>query len=73
MADLVSGNLKEEKNAHSTQRLHPSGPLHQPRNLLFRYVTCRSGAAKSGFCRVPLAESEHKRRLLARLRRHTRR
>src|ERR1019366_1061309 len=42
MADLVSGNLKEEKNAHSTQRLHPSGPLHQPRNLLFRYVTCRS-------------------------------
>jgi hypothetical protein len=38
-ADLVSGNLKEEKNAHSTQLLHSSGPQHQPRNLLFRYVT----------------------------------
>ena len=24
---------------HSTQPLHLSGPLHQPRNLLFRYVT----------------------------------
>ncbi len=39
MADLASGNLNEEKNAHSTQRLHASGPQHQPRNLLFRYVT----------------------------------
>jgi|HubBroStandDraft_1064217.scaffolds.fasta_scaffold00190_25 hypothetical protein len=38
MADLVSGNLKEEKNAHSTSLLHSRGPPHQPRNLLFRYV-----------------------------------
>src|SRR5713101_8314187 len=37
-ADLVSGNLKEEKNAHSTQPVHLSGPLRQPRNSLFRYV-----------------------------------
>src|SRR5271157_4124890 len=27
--------LKEEKDAHSTQPVHLSGPLHQPRNLLF--------------------------------------
>jgi hypothetical protein len=25
-ADLVSGNLKEEKNTHSTLLLHSSGP-----------------------------------------------
>jgi hypothetical protein len=37
--DLDSGNLKEEKSAHSIQQLHSGGPQHQPRNLLFRHVT----------------------------------
>jgi hypothetical protein len=47
MTDLVSGNLKEEKTAHSTQPLHLAGPRHQPRNLLFQNVASRSGHAES--------------------------
>ena len=39
MTDLVSGNLKEEKTAHSTQPLHLAGRWHQPRNLLFQSDT----------------------------------
>jgi len=45
-ADLVSGNLKEEKNAHSTQLLHSSGPHLQPRNVLFRYAHSRYPACR---------------------------
>ena len=35
MADLVSGNLKEEKGAHSIQLVHSGGLLPRHRNLLF--------------------------------------
>src|ERR1700675_1969584 len=67
-ADLVSGNLKEEKNAHSTSLLHLSGPQHQPRNLLFRYVTKQiCGAPSLGFRRVFLGESKHKRQPFKRM------
>src|SRR5450755_2433080 len=45
MADLVSGNLKEEKGAHSIQLVHSGG-------LLPRHATCcfqnRSDAADPG-------------------------
>jgi hypothetical protein len=34
MADLVSGNLKEDKNTHSTQLLHSGGPQRQPAQLV---------------------------------------
>jgi hypothetical protein len=33
--------------------LQLSGPLPQPRNLLFRYVTNRPGTGESSFSRVP--------------------
>jgi hypothetical protein len=39
MADLVSGNLKEEKGAHSVERVHLGGPSASTRNLLNRYGT----------------------------------
>jgi hypothetical protein len=37
-----------------------SGPVHQPRNLLLRYVTRHIRRGESGICRVSSAESEHK-------------
>jgi hypothetical protein len=37
-----------------------SGPVHQPRNLLFRYVTRQIRRGESGIRRVSSAESEHK-------------
>src|ERR1035437_5102407 len=72
-ADLVSGNLKEEKNAHSPQVLHSSGPQHQPRNLLFRYARkqIRHGRVWGSVVyfwwkastNATLVESKHKRNL----------
>ena len=40
--------------------LHFSGPVHQPRNLLLRYVTRHILRGESGIRRVSSAKSEHK-------------
>ncbi len=37
MTDLVSGDLKEERDAHSVKRVHLGGPSASTRNLLNRY------------------------------------
>src|ERR1035437_1202199 len=47
-ADLVSGNLKEEKNAHSTQLLHSGGPLYRRATCCIDRSESRSGTAESG-------------------------
>src|ERR1035437_504549 len=48
-ADLVSGNLKEEKgDAHSTQLLHSGGPLYRRATCCIDRSESRSGTAESG-------------------------
>jgi hypothetical protein len=48
MADLVSGNLKEEKNAHSIQMVHLRGPLDRPATCCIDTSESKSGKAESG-------------------------
>ena len=48
MADLVSGNLKEEKNTRSIQLVHLSGPLHRPATCCIDRLESKSGKAESG-------------------------
>jgi hypothetical protein len=48
MADLVSGNLKEEKNTHSIQLVHLSGPLHRPPTCCIDRFESKSATAESG-------------------------
>src|ERR1035438_8661190 len=47
-ADLVSGNLKEEKEAHSAAMVHLGGPLHRCATHCIDTPESRFGTAESG-------------------------
>jgi hypothetical protein len=55
MSRLSSGNLKEEKNAHSTWVVQAGGLLHQPRKLLLRHVKEQNRYRRVGSGRVLFA------------------
>jgi hypothetical protein len=64
MADLVSGNLKEEKNAHSIRFGAFRWPLCIDPQLVVSIRQKTNQPKRSlGFHRVLLAESKHKRQL----------